>query len=182
MVGATALFPLAYSRHERFDSPLGTQYASQRSFSLTRRGHTGEDDALAAHTRPGEAQSGQPAKGRGPAKQTQISRCFAGAVEPESPPLVCTLYAVNLGISGSAGHGLWRGDEPEPCARWQWPCACGTRAPWNADASWADKVRTILITSCIDFQRETPPTTTAALPQPRLSNPWQPKPQKVMIT
>ena len=43
------------------------------------------------------------------------------------------------GISGSDGRGPWRGGGPEPCGHCGWPCAYGSRAPWNAGASWADR-------------------------------------------
>ena len=42
-------------------------------------------------------------------------------------------------ISGSDERGPWHGGGPEPCGHCGWPYACGSRAPWNAGASWADR-------------------------------------------
>lgn len=42
-------------------------------------------------------------------------------------------------FSKTDGRGPWRGGGPAPCGRSWWPYACGSRAPWNAGASWADR-------------------------------------------
>ena len=42
-------------------------------------------------------------------------------------------------LSGSDGRGPWRGGGPAPYGHCGWPYVCGSRAPWSADAFWADR-------------------------------------------
>ena len=44
-------------------------------------------------------------------------------------------------------RGPWRDGEPALYGRFWWPFSYGSRAPWSADASWADRYGTLHDTS-----------------------------------
>ena len=71
-------------------------------------------------------------------------------------------YSICGPISGSDGRGPSRGGGPGPCGRWRYAYAYGTRAPWSAGASWADRYEPCWDTSCTKIKRVAPPTTTAS--------------------
>ena len=73
------------------------------------------------------------------------------AVFPSTVPGLFKLVwgALSAVLSGSGGHGPWRGGGPEPYGRCWWPFSCGSRAPWSAGASWADRYGTLHDTSIL---------------------------------
>ena len=101
----------------------------------------------------------------------KTSVCTAGAGETFPRPylrvcLICVLLpylhrmmAVCPKLSGSGGRGPWRGGGPAPCGHCGWPYACGSRAPWNAGASWADRYEAWGTPPHLISSRRTGPTT-----------------------
>lgn len=87
------------------------------------------------------------------------------------PPLQDALFGgCRIPLTGTGGRGPSHDGGRGPSGHSGLPSASGSRGPWNAGASWADRYASCLNTSCNgSLRRAGPSTTTAGQDRPRSS-------------